>query len=80
MPYSWPTMCLLPPEYPHNCFSCFSLTNERRWDTQTVPPEVGTAVGDGAVAEQVAVAYGVQVRNSALVVPSRAAAPSALTV
>ena len=43
-------------------------------------PEVGAAVGDGAVAEQVAVADGVQVGNRAQVVSARAAASSPLAV
>lgn len=43
-------------------------------------PEVGAAVGDGAVAEQVAVADGVQVGNRAQVVSAGAAASSPLAV
>ena len=43
-------------------------------------PEVGAAVGDGAVAEQVAVADGVQVGNGADVVSAGAAAPPPLAV
>lgn len=43
-------------------------------------PEVRAAVGDSAVAEQVAVADGVQVRNCALVVSAGAASSSSLAV
>lgn len=56
------------------------LTNERWLHAQTVTPEVRAAVWDGAVAEQVAVANGVQVRHRAQVVSARAAASSPLAV
>lgn len=48
--------------------------------SQAVAPEVRTTVGHGAVAEQVAVTDGVQVRDSALVVSAGAAASSPLAV
>lgn len=56
------------------------LTNERWWDIQTVTPEVGAAVRDGAVAEQVTVTDGVQIRHCAQVVPAWAAVSSPLAV
>jgi len=57
-----------------------ALTDEGGGDAQAVSPEVGAAVGHGAVAEQVAVADGVQVGHGALVVSARAAAAPPLAV
>ncbi len=48
--------------------------------SQAVAPEIRTTVGHGAVAEQVAVADGVQVRHSALVTSAGAATSSPLAV
>lgn len=42
-----------------------TLTKERSLDAKTVAPEVGAAVGHGAVTEQVTVTDGVQVGNRA---------------
>ena len=56
------------------------LTNVGRGDPQAVAPEVRAAVGHGAVAEQVAVADGVQVGHGALVVSARAAPAPPLAV
>lgn len=57
-----------------------SFTDGRPLDAKTVSPEVGAAVGHGAVAEQVAVADGVQVGDRAEVVSAGTAAPSPLAV
>ena len=46
---------------------------EGGWDAQAVLPEVRAAVGDGAVAEEVAVAEGVMVGHSAAVITAVAA-------
>lgn len=56
------------------------FTNERSLHAETVTPEVRAAVGHRAVAEQVAVADGVQVGNRAQVVPAGAAASPPLAV
>lgn len=61
----------------------FRLTcsfRERGRDAQAVLPEVGAAVGDGAVAEEVAVADGVEVGHGAAVVAPAAADIPALAV
>lgn len=61
----------------------FRLTwrfRERGRDAQAVLPEVGAAVGDGAVAEEVAVADGVEVGHGAAVVAPAAADVPALAV
>lgn len=55
-------------------------TNKRGLNAQTVAPKVRTAVRDGAVAEQVAVADCVQVGHSALIISTGTAASSPLTV
>lgn len=56
------------------------FTNERSLHAQTMAPEVRAAVRDCAVAEQVAVADGVQVGNCAQVVSAGTAASSPLAV
>lgn len=55
-------------------------TNERWLNAQTVAPEVRAAVRDGAVAEQVTVADGIQVGHRAQVISTRAAPSSPLAV
>lgn len=57
-----------------------SLTSGRRLDSQTVAPEVGAAVAHCAIAEQITVADGIQVRHGAPIIPALTAAPSPLTV
>lgn len=57
-----------------------TFTNKRPLDAQAVAPEVRAAVGDGAVAEEVTVADGVQVGHRAQVVPAGAAAAPPLAV
>jgi len=66
--------------YVKQIFTLTVHTNERWLNAQTMAPEVGAAVRDGAVAEQVTVADCVQVRHCALVVSAWTAASSPLAV